>query len=467
MKHMLTHLRPSFSFRESRLCFQNTPGGNLDLPPPSPSEQQNQKKVNNAGEKMNVEQQGRFKELRVKLAKLEMEVKRANAIKDSKEKVAHMKEQQEAIRVLLRSVEPSLIQEFARETRVPDLVSRLEGMLYSDAGEQARKRLIEGLAALNSGTSFQQYATEEGIMKVARNIVGSGLARNILEGLRERGFAVQTETVVNFLFGVVRGFAANAFATSKWFNAMPELRERGRQYHYRIALEAHLRAEAARNNGTPPNFADMFSQSTADLETLAVPANRENCRRDWNTLYDAWRTVAQGRRQNNMSAAIPPVPTIEQAADMAGAGQKYLASINQAPQQQNNPPPESPRPRPIDALIFNPPNFELPVTEAQTLTVAVNGTRMQFRKDGGNLQMRAGSDDSAPFRTFYDANNTTRAASLTLVAASANAGDIEIRANGRNQGVRLSVLQQQVTATANQNMNRITFTNPTTLSFSA
>lgn len=467
MKRTFSHLRSSFFFREARLYFQNAPGGNPDFLPPSPAEQQNHKKMNHVGEKMNVEQQERFKELRGKLAKLEMEVKRANAIKDSKEKVAHMKEQQETIRVLLRSIDPSLMQEFARENRVPDLVSRLEGMLYSDAGEQARKRLLDGLAALNAGTSFRQYATEEGIMKVARNIVGSSLARNILDGLRERGFTVQTETVVNFLFGAIRGFAANAFATSKWFNALPDLVAMGRQYHYRIALEAHLRAEAVRNNAMPPSLADMFSQSTADLEARAVPTNLANVRQNWNTLYNSWRTVAQGQRQNNMSAAIHPVPTIEQAADMAGAGQKYLASINQASQQQNNPLPESARPRTIDSLIFNPPNFELPVTESQVLTVTINGTRMQFRKDSGNLQMRSGNDDNAPFRTFYDGNNATRVASLMLVAASANAGDIEIRANERNQGVRLSALQQQVAVAANQNMNRITFATPTTLSFSA
>ncbi|MBI2635801.1 hypothetical protein HYW84_00540 [Candidatus Peregrinibacteria bacterium] len=531
MKHTFTYIRSSCSFREPRLCFQIETGRNGPLIPEVPvpptlrathpavagiieamnripgfpqinaaqmdrmpqtftvngafglsadavrariAEAINKflsvpasREVAGTG-KLTIEQRERIAELRAKLTKLQIEVKTAAVLKESTEKLESLKRQRQALAAIdeairdFQVVDPEFITNLERELDRPGIVKQLREILAQAVESPTFHEQVQKILGVVSDprTFIEQLENPDAdsFEKHIRNsLIEPLLKSEALQPWMKRalGIGLTTEKIATFLFDFLRAKIANFLATSTLVPEGSDFYAVGKDMYRKMAVENHRKIlTRAALRARPP----LPAPTEQELQVEDRVMTR------WEELFDIWAANARYSKANGQRFTQGP-PTIASA-------QKHLQSGAPLPRRLDEDM-LSPQPttlterRTFDTLIFNPPNFELPVTESQVLTVTINGTRMQFRKDGGNLQMRAGSDDSAPFRTFYDANNTTRAASLTLVAASANAGDVEIRANGRNQGVRLSVLQQQVTATANQNMNRITFTNPTTLAFSA
>ncbi len=410
----------------------------------------------NVETKQNLDAQNKRKKLRAELAKLTADVERTNTIAKSKKQQEELKSKQLALQTLLRNTDPALLKEIGDEIGVENFQKQLEDLASTTQGQEAIKRLTTGLNALNSGVGFEQYTSVEGIMKMSRDIVDSELARSILDAARERGINIPSETAIRILFVAIRGVAASAFATFRIFNSFPELREKGRQFHYRIALEAQLRSQG----NAALSLTSMVTQSTEQLELLALGQNPDAIKKRWFDMYEAWRTIAQRNRQSSMSAAIPAMPTIAQAMNEKQS-KDYIAAVNGTPIPQTEV--ASPLPRSIDSLIFNPPAFTLEVRADQPLSVTVNGTRMDFTKDNSNVIQVRTAGRTIPIR--FGTIGGTAITRLTLFAPTANAGDIQVRLNENTTqpSFTLGTLVDQ--ARTHPNNNTINLTNPTTLAF--
>lgn len=419
----------------------------------------------------NVARQNRINKLRADLAKLQAEVKSAAVLKASTEKQESLKRQRLALETMDKAIrdfqdaDPEFIVNLEQELGKSGIVKQFREILAKESGSPEFQQQIQKILDVTNDprTLVEQLENPDAdsVEKLIRSsLVEPLLKSEALQPLMKRALVIglTTEKIAAFLFNFLRSKIANFLATSTLVPEGSEFYEVGKDMHRKMAIENYRRIlTRAATRARPPRPAP----TEQELQVTDAALSR------WDALFDIWAADVRYSKANGQRFTKGP-PTIAYAQKHLESGAQLPRRLDDnSPSPAPNAAPENARPRTIDSLIFNPPNFELPVTESQTLTVTVNGTRMQFRKDGGNLQMRSGNDDNAPFRAFYDGNNTTRAASMTLVATSANAGDIEIRANGRSQGVRLSALQQQVTAAANQNMNRITFATPTTLSFSA
>ncbi len=449
MKYLSLHCRGHSLFAEKRLCFQ-IPGGESPEPPvpediqkrnDDAQKQSGEKNKNDAEQKEKTDRQNKRKALRAELAKLSGEIK---IQAQSKEKLDELRKKQQSLNFLLGSANnQELIREIAQDMSMPDLEDQLRQLADTKTGQEAIKRITTGLNALNSGVGFEQYTSEDGIMKFARDIIGSDIGSNVLSAMRERGLTIQNETIIRILFIAMRGFAASAFSTSRFFNAFPELREKGRQFHYRIALEAQVRSQG----GSVLNMTELVTRPIVELKLLALGQNADASEQRWYDMYEAWRTIAQRNRQSSMSAAVPPLPTIAQAMNEKRT-KDYIAAVNGTPTPTpTSNPTEIGQARQLGGLDF--PADGIVRVEGTPRVITHNAKQVKFERNSDNhflVKMQPDFSINRVIKFADAAGQEADALKLKAVPAVTTTGDVEVVASKGNveRTVKVSQLAQAI-----------------------
>lgn len=338
------------SFSERRLCHDQT----------GPSEkfikqgaQEKLEKSGGAAEKAAVQKQtgenlqkaktdvqiAAEKKLRADLQQFAAEIRKGNQLQEAQKKGVQpdekakkvLEDQRDKERGMLNTLvrdlgaaDPAFLKILAVEARTPGLTAENFGTdlqrIFNT--ETSRKELLDGVSRIQNGNmpNFLQGG-DQGILNLAQSVVKSQGAQNVIAEIRKRGVDISDETILKLIFVGIRGFFANLIANSPSLSAMPEMRERARQMHYRMALETHLRAKN-QNNGFPQlGLMETVALPTPELEGRALgreltPLQKSEIRTRWNALYDGRQAVAIKARANRSTTnptPVPPMPTLDNA----------------------------------------------------------------------------------------------------------------------------------------------------------
>ncbi len=405
--------------------------------------------------KIEAAQEAKRKDLRARLLKLEAEIKTGAALKEStaqekKLKEGHMEREREIIRSLI--ADNGII---FQQAGVTNIESQLRSFIETDNQRSAplRKQLLEILAPLTQGQVRRGLMSAEGMMEMVTTMVSSGTSQAVQEFVRQNlGINVDVAGISAALFSLLRGKVAEYFSTLPLFNVMPDIQRQGREYHYRIALEAELASKVV----PPPSFLEMFAMSNEQMQNRIPDFGGSAIRTSWDNLYAGWRTFAQTTRTARRNAALPPIPSVEQARTFASmppaeARKQYVASLNGTVENQpTTTPVENGQPRQIGTLDF-PASGIVPV-EGTPRIIKHNNKDMKFEKNSDNHFLVKMQPDLSINRVikFADAPGQ-EADALKLKAPAAPStvtGDVEVVAskNGQERTIKLGRLAEVIEA---------------------
>lgn len=422
-----TFLRGRFSLKEARLC-SRVEGS---------EEPQSQEKVNpiqNANEK-------KRQELRGSLLDLKREMEFQTAKEETHQRLGENRVVAEGrmIANLLNFTD----QELMKETGVSGMKDLLAQVLKDPLSED-RTKLLNALVKMETGKTLNVFGIEVNadvsmdnlqgkLLKFAGDVAGNEKVSNILQALNDRGVKINVSQVTHLLFTAMRAFAANRLSLMsipflEGTELMALARERGKELHYRMALESHARAEIKRVPSLSSDIGgNVVTATTAVLqEVLGLPERQIQVKNQWDLLYKEWSETMIAIRKNGSQAPSFRVPGIADASAIDKTNE-YLAALRKLLPQPGNSSENvngQKQNRVIGGLTFEP-GKDIEVKQ-ETIKVDINNKNIRFNSPNkGSNSVQLGEMIYALM--LADGSGQKDAIVVKLhPSPNDNAGDIEV-----------------------------------------
>jgi hypothetical protein len=271
----------------------------------------------------------KFREELQKGNKLEQDAKTKGAAVDAKTLEEQRAKEQTLLKNIteqIRTADPATVTTIVSELNLPGVTVdtvNAELLRLFEAPEN-RKALLDGMLRVQAGV-LPSYLNggDDGIFKLAQDMLGSRAGQVAREQLTKIGIRLPEDSTLRLIFSKLRGFFAG------FLIKMPsaEMQERARPMHYRMVLEAHLRANRAA--GTPePSMTELVALDTPRLEERALGGDaktRTEIRERWNKSWDAYRNsrnTPPARGTTNRDPGPPSIASVIKASDDASKKEK-------------------------------------------------------------------------------------------------------------------------------------------------